>query len=103
MEWPTNCVKDGVATLDCLPVLFGNVVTSALALSGAVALILIVYSGIKFITSGGDAKEVEGARKILTYAVIGLIVILLAYFIVNVIANITGVECIKQFGFNSCK
>lgn len=98
-----KCVEQGVATLNCIGPLFQNVLGALLSFSGVVALFLIILSGIKFITSGGDAKQVEGARKTLTYAVIGLVVIFLSFFILNIISTITGVGCIKMFGFTNCQ
>lgn len=92
-----------VATLTCLPAVFKNLVTAVLVFAGIVALFLIIFSGIKFITSGGDPKQVEGAKNTLTYAIIGLVVILLSFFIINLIAAITGVTCIQFFGFGNCQ
>ena len=98
-----NCMDGEVPTLKCLPAVFQNIVTAALILAGIVAVILIVLSGIKLITSGGDPKQVEGARKTMTYAIIGLVLILLSFFIIKLIGFMTGVDCINQFGFNSCQ
>jgi len=117
MNWG-KCVKDvpsyddkgklisiakDVATFDCLPVVLQNVINAAFLFAGIVAVILIIYSGIKFIFSGGDAKQAEAARKILTYAIIGFIVVLFSVFILNLISTITGVECIKFLEFQKCK
>lgn len=92
-----------VATLDCIGPLFQNILNAALSLAGVVALFFVIFSGYKFMTSGGDPKQLEGARQTLTYAVIGLLVILFSFFIINVIAGVTGAECIKLFGFTSCQ
>lgn len=98
-----DCVSDtGVATLQCIPVVFSNIITFALIASGIVALIFIIYSGFKLVTSGGDQKKVEGARKTLTWAIIGLVLILLSFFIVNIVGYVTGVDCINRFGFDNC-
>lgn len=104
-EWKDiipGCVENGTAKLSCIPAVFQNIVTAALVFAGVVALFMIVFAGIKFITSGGDPKQVEGARHTLTWAVIGLILILLSFFIINLIANITGKTCITMFGFDVC-
>ncbi len=98
----SNCMVDGVATLQCLPVVFGQVVNWLLILSGSVALIFVILSGISFITSGGDQKKIDQAKKTLTYAIIGLLVIFLSFLIIKIIAYITGAECINYFGFNNC-
>lgn len=88
----------GVATLDCITVVFQNVVMAALLFAGIVALFMIILGGIKFLTSGGDPKQVEGARNTLTWAIVGLILILLSFFILNLIGFITGVD-LSKFGF----
>lgn len=94
------------ATLDCLVGpngIFNNIVHAALIFIGTVVVILIIFAGYKFITSGGDSKQIEGARKAITYAIIGLLVVLLSFFIINLIATITGVTCLQNFGFSqSC-
>lgn len=109
MDWnqiAPGCVQEDVATLSCLPALFQNIVSAALLFAGVVALFLIIISGIKFITSGGDPKQVEGARHTMTYAIIGLIIILLSFFIINVIAKVfvpNNPGCITLFGFTNCQ
>ncbi len=103
MDWG-SCVENGVATLACLPVVFSNIIDWLLILSGTAAVFFIILSGFKFLTSGGDPKQVEGARKTMTYAIIGLILIILSFFIVKVIGTITGANCIAlPFGFSNCK
>lgn len=104
MPWPTICLSpEGVATLSCIPFVFQNIVNWALIFAAVVAIFLIMFSGIKFLRSGGQEKLVEDARNTLTYAIIGLVVILLSFLIINVISDITGVGCIKQFGFGNCQ
>ena len=98
-----DCVVDGVPTLKCVPVVFQNIISAALVFAGIVALFFIIVSGIKMIASGGDPKGVEGARKTMTFAIIGLVIILMSFFIINMISYITGVTCITSFGFDTCK
>jgi hypothetical protein len=85
---PTN----GVATIANLGCVFQNVVRAFLGFAGIVLFILLIMGGFRFITSGGDPKAVEGARKTITSAIIGLIVILLSYLILVLIKAITGVD-----------
>lgn len=92
----------GIATLGCIPYIIKNLITAALSLSGAVAVILIIISGIRFIIARGDTKQIEGARKTLNYAILGLILILLSFLILNLIAYVTGAQCITMFGFDTC-
>lgn len=98
-----DCVVDGVPTLQCLPVVFQNIVTAALLFAGLVALVLVILSGIKLITSSGDPKQVEGAKHTLTYAIIGLVIILSSFLIIRIIGTVTGADCINFFGFENCQ
>ena len=102
----TRCVVDPsgdqIVTLDCVPIIIGNVVFWLLIFAGIVALVLIIISGFKFVTSGGEPKKAEGARKTLTFAIIGLFLILLSFAIVRFVADVTGVGCITKFGLTQC-
>lgn len=91
-----------IPTLHCIFPLFTNIINWALSLAGLVALIFIIISAIKMITSRGDQKQLQSARSTLTWAIIGLIIILLSFFIVNVISVLTGATCIQTFGFSNC-
>ncbi len=55
-----------------------------------IAFILIIWGGIKLITASGDPKAVEAGRKTITFAIVGLILIIAAYFIVFIVQKITG-------------
>jgi hypothetical protein len=92
-----SCLENGdVATLACVPIVIQNVITAALVFSGLIALIIIIYSGIRYMTSKGDQTVVDSAKKSMTYAIIGLVVIFLSFFIVSLISNITGVDQIAN-------
>lgn len=80
------------ATFSQLKDVFQNLVSSLLGLGGIILFIILIIGGFKFITSGGDPKAVEGAKNTLTYSIIGLIVLLLAYVALLLIQRITGVN-----------
>jgi hypothetical protein len=50
---------------------------------GAIAIIMIIYGGFRYITSGGDSGKVGSAKNTLIYAIIGLIIVALAQLIVR--------------------
>ena len=85
-----------IATIKDLEFIFGNVVKSALGFAGIVLFVLLLTGGFKYITSGGDPKALEGAQKTITYAIGGLILILVSYLILVLIKTITGVD-VTQF------
>lgn len=65
------------------------VINVILAVVGFVAVIMIIMGGISFITSQGDSSKVTKARNTILYGVVGLVVALLAFAIVNfVLSNI---------------
>lgn len=92
-----------IPTLSCIEPLFNNIITAALIFAGLVALFFIIYAGIKLIRSAGDQKQVQSARQTITFAIIGLVLVFLSYFILNTIAQVTGANCILDFGFKSCE
>lgn len=59
------------------------------------SLFFILWAGIQWITSGGDKQALEKARARLTYAIIGLIIIFLAFFIVNLIGGFFGLNLVS--------
>jgi hypothetical protein len=92
-----DCVNKGVATLRCIPVLFNNLVSGALMFVGVVAVVMVVYGGMKFINSGGDQKQTQEARKILTFAILGVVLVLGSFAIIYFIGFITGsTDCITN-------
>jgi hypothetical protein len=54
---------------------------------GIISVIMIIFGGFKYITSGGDSGNVSGAKNTILYAVIGLVVVALAQFIVQFVLN----------------
>lgn len=58
---------------------------------GVVAVIMIIIGGLKYITSSGDSNNVTSAKNTILYAIIGLVVVALAQFIVKfVLAKATA-------------
>lgn len=60
---------------------------------GAISIIMIIYGGFRYITSGGDSGKVGSAKNTLIYAIVGLIIVALAQIIVNFVitqANSSG-------------
>lgn len=88
-----DCIQRGIATLRCVPIAMSAVIGYAMMFAGVAAVFFIVLGGIKFMLSGGDPMKVAGARKTFTFAIIGLVLVLLSFVALKVISNLTGVEC----------
>lgn len=65
----------------------GDIVNIISLIVGIAAVIMIVIGGFKFVTSGGDSNAVKSARSTIIYAIVGLIVVLLAQVIVRFVLN----------------
>ena len=73
----------------------GRIISIFLSVLGTVAVVIILIAGFEWMTAGGNASQVETAQKRLTYAVIGLAIILSAYaltdfIVVNLYQSTTG-------------
>lgn len=66
-----------------------TMVNAFLFLIGAVAVIMIIYGGFRYVTSAGDSSAVTSAKNTIIYAAVGLVVAISAYAVVNfVIVNL---------------
>jgi len=63
--------------------IFTTIVNVALYVIGAVSVLMLIYGGIRYTMSGGDTAAVTAAKNTILYALIGVVVALLAYAIVN--------------------
>ena len=70
-----------------LPDIITTIINVMLFIAGALAVIMIIYGAIRFMTAHGNEKQVESARLIVTYSVIGLIIAILAYALVNFVLS----------------
>ncbi|NQV00462.1 MAG: hypothetical protein HQ538_07015 [Parcubacteria group bacterium] len=66
------------------------VVRANVAIVGLVAVAAMIYAGILYFTSGGNEEQAGKAKKTMTYAIIGLVVVLLSYVIINTLINTIG-------------
>jgi len=71
---------------------FGNTFTLLLTVAVILALIYLILGGITWIRSGGDKQKLAKARASISYAIIGLIVALVSFFIVNIIGFFFNVK-----------
>lgn len=70
-----------------------TIINVVLGIVGLIAVVMIILGGVSFITSQGDATKVTKAKNTVLYGVIGLIVALLAFAIVNfVLGNVFGAD-----------
>jgi len=64
-----------------------KIINIALAVAGLIAVLFLIIGGFRYITSAGNEETAEQAKKIITNAIIGIVVIILSFVIVRVISN----------------
>jgi hypothetical protein len=95
--WSGVCVADGVATIQGLQCLVANLLSVAVTAVGFAGFVMLLIGAYRYMISGGNSKGTESAKNTITWAVIGLVVALSSFFIVNLIAQFTGVNTILEF------
>jgi hypothetical protein len=76
-----------------------NIIKNFLSVLGLIAVVLIIYAGFLWMTAGGNEEQVSKAKKLITNAVIGLIIIMaaysIAYFVISRLSAASkGADCI---------
>ncbi len=60
------------------------------------ALFVIIYSGWLWMTSVGDKQKIASAKQRMTYALVGLIVVFLSFFIINFVTGFFGIDIVTN-------
>ena len=63
--------------------IFQTVTNVLLFIIGAISVIMLIIGGIRYVVSGGDSSAVTSAKNTILYAVVGIVVAILAYALVN--------------------
>ncbi len=69
-----------------------NIINLFFAVSGVVFIFMIIFGAFQWMTSGGDKEAVAKARSRITHAIIGIILLSLAFLIITIIGEVTGFE-----------
>lgn len=82
-----------------LPDLINKGIAYAIIVAGFLSVVFIFIGGISFILSGGQEDKIKQAVSTIRYAIIGLIVTVLAVVIVNVLGRIIGISTTDYISF----
>ncbi|OGY24066.1 MAG: hypothetical protein A2172_00785 [Candidatus Woykebacteria bacterium RBG_13_40_15] len=81
--------------------IFENALSAVIILGGLASFVMIIVSGFKFIAAQGDPKALMSARSSLLWAIAGVAFIIIAWLVLQFIANFTGVNVtIFRLNFN---
>lgn len=85
----TSCVGT-----ECLVTIVGNVISLVLGFLGVILLVMLLYAGFLWMTSGGDTKGVQQAKTMIFNAVAGIVIVAASYaitaFVLSQLAGIAG-------------
>jgi hypothetical protein len=77
------------------PSIISNAITIFITAGIIAAIITIIWAGIQWTTSGGDKQKLASAKARLTWGIIGLIIILISFFIINIWGYFFGVNLLN--------
>lgn len=82
--------------------ILNRIITFLFGLIGGIAIILIVVGGIRYILAGGDPKATMAAKQTITFALIGLVIVLLSVVIVTIVGTTLGAKDLQiiRIGIN---
>lgn len=84
-----NCAqgKDQPTDLFGSSGIFETIVNILLFLIGAISVIMLIYGGIRYTISGGDSNSVTAAKNTILYAIVGIVVAVLAFAVVKFVVG----------------
>lgn len=82
----TKTIGNFVAVL--IPYIFGA--------AGILLFLYLIWGGFSYMTSQGDPKATEAARKRITYAIVGFVIVFTAYWLVQILGFTLGIEQFEE-------
>lgn len=67
-----------------------NIINFFLGLLGLIAVAMLIFAGVMMVTAGGDEQAIAKGKKIIMWAVVGIVIILLSYTIVTFVTTALG-------------
>ncbi|MEW6408022.1 MAG: Mbov_0395 family pilin-like conjugal transfer protein [Patescibacteria group bacterium] len=64
-----------------IPEYVGGIINAVVGILGVILVVLIIYGGVMYMTSAGSEEKTKSARNILTYAIIGVVIVFASYII----------------------
>lgn len=71
---------------------FKNIISVVVGLAFIATLVVLIWAGFKYLTSGGEPKAVQAAHHTVTWALLGIFFLAIAWLILQLIENFTGIK-----------
>ncbi len=93
---PTSCGSGtdpaGLTQIECV---FTNVISVVVGLGFIVLLVMLVWAGFKYLTSGGEPKAVQATHQTVSWALLGILFMAVAWLVLQLIHGFTGIDVTK--------
>ncbi|HOZ80803.1 MAG TPA: hypothetical protein PK370_01120 [Candidatus Woesebacteria bacterium] len=94
--WSDKCVGAGnlsdVPTIQGFECLFGNLLNVVMIFAGLAFFIMFIVGGFNYLLSSGDDKKTAAAAATITSSVIGIVGVILSFFIIKLIQTFVGAD-----------
>ena len=80
-------VKSSGVVTKSAPEVAGTVIQTIIGISGLILVIVLIYGGVLYMTSGGNEEKVKIAKKAITYGIVGIVIIALAFAITRFVLD----------------
>lgn len=80
------------AGLSLIEQVFSNIISVVVGLAFIASLVMLVWAGIKYLTSGGEPKAIQAAHYTVTWALLGILFMAIAWLILQLIQVFTGIQ-----------
>ena len=91
-QWDNTGDFVGVAGFEDLEILLEKVLGGIFRLGLVAVFVMLLYGGFKYLTAGGNPEANQKAGSVITYAILGLVLMIGAWFILRLIENFTGIS-----------
>ena len=71
---------------------FKSIISVVVGLAFIATLVVLIWAGFKYLTSGGEPKAVQAAHHTATWALLGILLLAIAWLILQLIENFTGLK-----------
>ena len=97
MPFMANAKGEGVPlpnplSADTVPELAGQIIKGLLGVTGAIALFMMVWGGITWMISNGNAERLKQGKDTILWAILGLVIIFMSYIIITFVFTLIGNE-----------
>lgn len=83
----STALPNPLGTVTDISQIVGNVLRALFGILGSIALLMFIYGGFTWLTSGGAAEKIQKGKDTMVWAVLGIAIVFAAYTIVNFVID----------------